>query len=218
MTSGYSFIFDFDGTLADSFKAAHRLFNKLAPRYGYHPVEESEVEIMRRKTAWEFLAARGVSMLVLPILAMQARHEFTKHVPDIPLVEGIAEVLPLLRQQGHSLGVLTSNARKNVEAFLRHHNLQDSFYFVFSSKDVFGKDRRVKALIRKYKLEPERVIYVGDMDADIHAAQKAGIRMAAVTWGFQAREVLSALNPTWLLDKPAQLAEILPQSGLPTTN
>ena len=209
MSDASWFIFDFDGTLADSFTTAHRIFNQLAPRYGFKPVEDCDVETMRRKTARDFLAARGVSLLILPILAMQARHELAKHIAGVPTVPGIAEVLPLLRQQGHRLGVLTSNATENVEAFLRTHHLQDYFEFVHCSRDVFGKDRRVKALMRKFRLEPDQVIYVGDMDADIHAAQKAGIRIAAVTWGYQAPEVLSVLHPTWLLDTPFQLTEIL---------
>ena len=204
------FIFDFDGTLADSFRTAHHLFNQLATRYGYHPVEERDVELMRRKTAREFFTARGISQFLLPVLAIQGRRDLARHIAEVPPVAGIAEVLPRLKQLGHHLGILTSNATENVEAFLHTHQLQNFFDFIYCSRDMFGKDRRVKALMRKYRLAPEQVIYVGDTDADVLAAQKAGIRVAAVTWGYQAREVLSVLNPTWLLDTPSQLAEILP--------
>lgn len=209
MNSECWFVFDFDGTLADSFRMAHRIFNQLASRYGFHPVEERDVEVMRRKTAREFFSARGISQLLMPMLAIQAHHELARHIREIPPVEGIAAVLPLLKQQGHRLGILTSNAAENVKAFLHTHHLQEYFDFIYCSRDVFGKDRRVKALMRKYRLTPDQVIYVGDTDADIHAAQKAGIRVAAVTWGYQAREVLSVLHPTWLLETPSQLADIL---------
>ncbi len=54
-----------------------------------------------------------------------------------------------------------------------------------------------------------RVANVGDTDTDVLAAQQAKISMAAVTWGYQARAVLEKYHPTWLLNDPAQLLDLV---------
>jgi len=38
-------------------------------------------------------------------------------------------------------------------------------------------------------------LFVGDKTRDIEAAKKAGIRMAAVTWGYNSRRSLDAMKP-----------------------
>ena len=205
-TSDKWLVFDFDGTLANSFKMAHEIFNSLSGKYHYRPVSDHEVEAMRRMTAMEFFSALGVSLLKLPFVAIQARHELRQHIAEVPLIPGISEVLPVLRQQGYRMGVLSSNSTENVSAFLQSHGLNSYFDFTYCSRDVFGKARRIKALIRKYKLDPASLVYVGDMNVDVEAAHHAGVKVAAVSWGYQAREVLEEHNPTWLLDTPDQLA------------
>ena len=206
-------IFDFDGTLADSFKRAHIILNELAERYGYSPVNEHEVSEMRRKTARDFFSSIGISMIKLPFVAIQARHELRKYISEVPLFDGMEAVLPALRNNGFHLGILTSNDTENVELFLQNHHLQQFFDFTYCSKDVFGKARRLRALLRKKKLSPDQVIYVGDMDADIEAAHQVNIRVAAVSWGYQAREILERHNPTWLLDAPEQLLSLIKLSS-----
>ncbi len=202
-------IFDFDGTLADSFRMAYQVFNKLSGPFHYHPVAEDEIETMRQKTASDFFSSLGISVFKIPLLAIKARRELRGHIASVPPIKGMPDVLPLLQQQGCKMGILTSNSVKNVQSFLRAHHLEDFFEFTYCSRDMFGKARHIKKLIRKYNLDPAHVIYVGDMNADIEAAQQAGIRIAAVTWGYQAREVLERYHPTWLLDTPAQLAELI---------
>ena len=208
-------VFDFDGTLADSFLMAHRVFNSLAERHHYRPLPEDGIETMRRQSAKEFIAAHGIPMIKVPLVAMQARHELRQHIADIPPFRGIADVLPILQKQGYRMGILTSNATDNVYDFLESHDLDGFFDFIYCSRDIFGKARRIKALIRKHQLDPASLIYVGDMHGDIEAAHRAGIRVAAVSWGYQAREALASHNPTWLLDTPAELAELhtLPPSS-----
>jgi len=201
-------IFDFDGTLADSFSMAHRVFNELSGQYNYSPITDADVQVLRKQTATEFFSTLGIPLFKVPLLAIQARHELRRHIADVPPIKGIAEVLPILQQQGYRMGILTSNSTENVSTFLKSHDLQGFFDFTYCSHDIFGKARRIKILMRKYKLRAESTIYVGDMNADIEAAHKAGIRVVAVSWGYQAREVLEKCNPTWSLDEPCQLAEL----------
>ena len=200
-------IFDFDGTLADSFEMAHQVLNRLAVRYHYRPVGDDEVEMMRRKTATEFFAALGISLLKVPMVVIQARYELRQLISEISPIKGISDVLSMLQEQGYRMGILTSNATDNVDKFLKKHGRVDFWECVYCSHDIFGKAHHIKTLIRKHRLDPDAVVYIGDMNGDIEAAHRAGVKVAAVSWGYQAREVLEKHNPTWLFDSPSQLAE-----------
>ncbi|NCC50669.1 MAG: HAD family hydrolase [Spartobacteria bacterium] len=201
-------IFDFDGTLADTFRTAYKIFNELAGPFNYRQVREDEVETMRRKTARDFFSSLGISMIKIPFLAIQARRELHKHMAEVAPIRGMPEVLPKLKEQGWRMGILTSNATENVRTFLETHNLQSFFEFSYCAHDMFGKAHKLKALMRKYNLDPAGIVYVGDSDADIEAAHQANIKIAGVTWGYQAREVIEKHHPTWLLDTPEQLTTL----------
>ena len=43
------------------------------------------------------------------------------------------------------------------------------------------------------------------------AAHAVPMRVAAVTWGAEERNVLAALQPDWLIDDMAQLLEVIKQ-------
>jgi phosphoglycolate phosphatase len=50
---------------------------------------------------------------------------------------------------------------------------------------------------------------VGDSRIDIDAARAAGVRVAAVTYGFRPKDELAAASPDFLLDRFDQLTEVV---------
>ena len=52
-------------------------------------------------------------------------------------------------------------------------------------------------------------MYIGDELRDVKASQKAGIPIAAVTWGFNSRESLAASEPDFLFDQPVDFLRLL---------
>jgi phosphoglycolate phosphatase len=59
----------------------------------------------------------------------------------------------------------------------------------------------------EYSLASDECVYVGDETRDVEAARKAGMRSAAVTWGFNSRELLEKSRPDFLIDRPGELLE-----------
>jgi len=60
-------------------------------------------------------------------------------------------------------------------------------------------------VVREHKLDKNNVIYVGDETRDIRSARKSQIPIVAVTWGFNATEILSQHQPDYLVDHPSEL-------------
>jgi HAD superfamily hydrolase (TIGR01549 family) len=207
-------IFDFDGTLANSFDATLRVANALAPEFGYRPAEPHEVEALRSASYRSVAAQLGVAWHKIPLIATRIRKEVASMVSELDTFDGMPEVLAELRRRGLQLGILTSNDVRNVERFLAARSL-NYFDFVTSSSSVWGKERRLKSLLRSHRLEANQVAYVGDEVRDIEATKPLGIRMIAVSWGYTSKAFLAEHAPDYLIDLPVELLKIptLKQDG-----
>lgn len=207
-----TFIFDFDGTIADTFHHALRISNRLAGEFHYREVAPDEIERLRDMTSREILRHLQIPMVKLPLIAAKAERELLEEIATVRPVKGLAGVLRRLKSQGIGMGILTSNSVENVTRFLKHHRLE-LFDFVSTSSRIWGKTRRLKSLIRKRALTPQNVLYIGDETRDITSAHKAGIRIAAVTWGYNSRTALEAHRPDYLLAEPEELLRLCGDLG-----
>ncbi|MDJ1175754.1 HAD-IA family hydrolase [Roseofilum capinflatum] len=202
-------IFDFDGTLAQSLDTVVDISNRLAPEFGYQSSSPEELDRFRTYRTQDTLKKLGVSWYKLPFLMLRLRKEMNKVIHTLNLVEGMAEVLQTLKNKGCSLGIITSNDRKNVKIFLENHQLAQTFDFIESELNLFGKGRVIKKMMRKQGWSPQQVYYVGDEVRDIEAAQKIGVNAIAVSWGFQFPEVLCQYHPDFLLSEPRELITVV---------
>jgi phosphoglycolate phosphatase len=201
-------IFDFDGTVANSFEATLRIANALAPEFGYRPAQLDEIEALRAASYRSVASQLGVAWHKIPLIAGRIRKELSRTIADMDTFEGLPQVLSQLRERGLQLGILTSNARPNVERFLAARGL-DQFDFISTSASVWGKQRRLKALMRSRQLTAREVAYVGDEVRDIAATKPLNVCMIAVAWGYTAHGQLAAHEPDHLIGAPAQLLDIL---------
>lgn len=206
---GYSqVIFDFDGTVADTFEFSYVILNRLAGDYGFRKLGRGEVEMARDMSAMEMIRFLGVPMGKLPSIITRGYSELKQEMERVPMVPGMREALLEMKERGVGLGVLTSNAKENVELFLRRHELE-CFDFVASSSKIFGKAREMRKLLKRYSLKKEEVCYVGDEVRDVEAAREAGLSCAAVVWGYNSRKALAEAGPTYVFSTPEEMAHKL---------
>jgi phosphoglycolate phosphatase-like HAD superfamily hydrolase len=122
---------------------------------------------------------------------------------------GIKEALTHLKDEGNSLGILTSNSEENVSVFLSKHGMEDLFSFIYSGTSLFGKHKVIRKFMKQNYLTPEDVIYVGDETRDIEASKKIHVKVIAVTWGFNSKEALVKHKPDFLIHQPNELSEVM---------
>src|SRR6476661_6679384 len=104
-------IFDFDGTIADSFQMTLRIGNRLASEYSYRPVQPHEVERLRGSSYREIASHLGIAWHKIPSVAIRIHTEMSASVAELQPIAGLPTVLAELRARGFSLGILTSNSR-----------------------------------------------------------------------------------------------------------
>lgn len=204
-----SMVFDFDGTIADTLGETRLIFNQMAPDYGFRQVEEHELDHLRHLSLKELLRHLHIPKRRVPTLISRGTGLMRGNITRLQLIPGMREVLLELRKHVDSFGILTSNASANVELFLETHNLRESFDFISSTSKLTGKAKHLRAIRKTFSLRHEQMLFVGDELRDVRASQKAGIPVAAVTWGFNSHESLAAQSPTYVFDRPADFLRLL---------
>jgi HAD superfamily hydrolase (TIGR01549 family) len=199
-------VFDFDGTVADTFNYILNISNQLSGEFKFKKILPHEVETMKDKTLEETIEHLQVPTLKIPLILHRARKELHKDMATIEPIEGIKEILTHLKKQGFQMGIITNNSTKNVTKFLKVHQI-DLFDFVMTCSKIWGKSRSIKKLAHKKRLEIDKIIYIGDETRDIEAARKAGVRIAAVTWGYNSHKALQKLKPDFIIRNPQELLE-----------
>ena len=201
-------IFDFDGTIADTFDAGVRILNKLAGEFGFRPLQPNDLEKARDMRTHQLVRFLGVPARKMSRIARRGSEELHSCIHEIQPLRGMPEALRELRRLGYSLGVITSNTELNVNIFLRNHGLE-LFDFIRCSSKLLGKARMIRSVIRKQHVHAVDILFVGDETRDIEACQRAGIRIAAVTWGYNSRRSLVAMKPDFVFDDPQELVALL---------
>jgi len=207
-------IFDFDGTIADTFDAGVMILNKLAGEFGFRPLHPKDLEKARDMRTHQLVRFLGVPARKMSRIARRGSEELHSCIQSIQPLRGMPEALRELRRLGYSLGIITSNTELNVNIFLRNHGLE-LFDFIRCSSKLLGKARMIRSVIRRQHVHAVDILFVGDETRDIEACQRVGIRIAAVTWGYNSRRSLVAMKPDFIFDDPQELVSLLAPQAAP---
>ncbi len=201
-------IFDFDGTLADTLDTIVNIINRDPKTYGVDQITPEEVQKLRNLSVKTLISEFKINIFRLPKLIKTAQKAMSKEMGSVKMFDGMHEVLTELVDNGYVLGIVTSNSEKNVRLFLEANGLT-MFKFVCSERSLFGKHKVLKKLMKKHHFATAETLYVGDEVRDIEASKEAGIRVAAVTWGFNSKDALERFAPDYLVDSPAELVTLI---------
>ena len=205
-------IFDFDGTIADSFD---QVLQFLCTQAGREPTSFTEVEIekLRGLSMRELAVEVGVPTWKLPLVYWRGKKFFAKNVHTMQAFAGMSDALAQLHREKYKLYIISSNNRRNINRFITQHGLSNYFVKVYGNAGWFGKSSILKKTVRRHRLNAASTIYVGDEVRDIVAAKMAGMPSVAVAWGFGSEEQLLKYGPTVLVRTPEELKKTLVEWG-----
>lgn len=199
-------MFDFDGTLADSFPWMKRIFNELADKYKVRPLTDADEELLRGYTVNQIIQHFDVPLWRIPQAVAYVRQLMAQEIHHIPLFEGIHEMLQHLAEHGATLAVVSSNAEENVRQVLGPESAALIRYYE-GGVAVFGKAPKLRKVLAKSGVRPADAIYIGDEIRDIEAAHEVHIASGAVTWGYNHAEVLQKYTPHEVFTSVAEITE-----------
>jgi phosphoglycolate phosphatase len=198
-------LFDFDGTIADSYPVFLHCMNHLSKEFGYERLEDSvqlRREGMGRIISEHMKLPRSIWRSYADRLREEIRHRFR----EIPLFAPVKAVIKQLAV-ANTIGIVSTNSRTIIHNTLDKEGL--AVHFLFTDIGLGQKAQVLRQVLSEHLTESGRLVYVGDESRDIEACQQVGIKIIAVTWGFEPRETLAKSRPDYLIDDPSELLTLL---------
>jgi len=199
-------LFDFDGTIADSFKHGLEIYNQVAPWLKLMPINnEKEFSLLRDKPSDESLIDLGITGYKLPLFYLSTRYLYSKQIERVPVFPGLKTCLIELKHHGYELILLSANTTSNLRKFLAYNEI-DVFTKTYGNLSMYHRDKAITKICRRLKIPINQCTYIGDEIRDINAAKKLNMKMIAVAFGgFNSRQSLLNAHPPKLIDTPQQL-------------
>ncbi|MBO0699856.1 MAG: HAD-IA family hydrolase, partial [Zavarzinella sp.] len=194
-------LFDFDGTLADSYTAITASVNHVLTRYGRPTLSEATVRT---------LVGHGLENLMADILPdidpKAAARLYREHHPTVMnshtrLLPGVADGLAALKEAGIKLGVCSNKPSYFTRALLAMLGIEEYFDVAFGPDDAGAVKPDPAMLLKalaKLGVPKEEALYVGDMEVDIETGRRAGVETWVLPTGSNDEATLRAARATRL--------------------
>ena len=199
-------IFDFDGTLADTFPWILSILDEVADKYKFKRVERSELEAFRTYDAGKLMKLHHVPLWKAARIANHVCTLMSKDIGQIRLFAGMDRVLNNLVEKGATLALVSSNSCENVRQVLGPQNASLIKYYE-CGVSVLGKPPKFRKILRKSGAEPDKTICIGDEIRDSQAARKNKLAFGAVAWGYTKFEALVAESPQEVFTSVGEIVE-----------
>jgi phosphoglycolate phosphatase len=203
-------IFDFDGTLADTFDLFLDVFDEAAALYRFEPFDRKNQDYLRTLDARSILQYHRVPTWKLPVIAQTTRKLMERHVETIRLFAGIESTIANLHRRGATLALLSSNSRSNAIRVLGR-EAASHFDYLECGVSIFVKRAKLRNLLARSGFAAADSILIGDEIRDAQAANRIGVTFGAVSWGYTAIETLLKAGAREYFSSPSELAfKLLP--------
>lgn len=210
-------IFDLDGTLLNTLEDLAAAGNHTCAAHGWptftpdqyrYKVGNGQPKLIERIIPAEFAGdGRMFEQVIGEFRAYYDAHK-EDHTAPYP---GVIDMLDTLRDAGVHLAVLSNKDHPAAEPLVARY-FGARFDLVQGRIDAYPP--KPAAPITRYVLDqldadPASTLYVGDSNVDVATGHNAGLAVAGVSWGFRGRGELEAAGADYLVDTPAELAELI---------
>jgi phosphoglycolate phosphatase len=184
-------LFDFDGTLADTFPRVERMLPRLARELRFRDPGVDGIRLLRERPMRQVLSELAIPPWKVPLVLWRARTLLAADPEPVRLFPGVADMLGLLDEAGLEWGILTSNGASLVRSVLRREQAPEPGWLE-AGLGLWGKSGALRRMARRLGVAPHRMLLVSDETRDAEAARAAGVPMVGVAWGYGAVQALAA--------------------------
>jgi beta-phosphoglucomutase family hydrolase len=179
-----AYLFDLDGTVADSMPLHFRAWNKIISEEGGHFPEELFYAwggVPLHRIVHQLNERCGLEMIVEDVV----RRKETMYLEMLHTVQPIASVVRVMEAQHGKVpfAIVSGSPHHSIESTLRHLGLRDRFELIVGAEDyTHGKPDPEPFLTaaKKLNVAPEKCLVFEDADAGIQAATAAGMKWVRV--------------------------------------
>ncbi len=205
-------IFDFDGTLADSYGWFLSVFEDLSKRFQLPQVDADELRRLRAMDITQIMREYRIPFWKIMLIGKHLTQLMGSQIEHIRLVAGMQGVLDTLARHDVRLAIITSNAESNVRRVMGAENMA-YFDFIESGVSMFGKKSKIHKLLKKTGVAAEQTLSIGDELRDLKSAHEAQVHFGAVSWGTTDLLTLRQHAPELAFEHPLEILQALNLCG-----
>ncbi len=183
-------LFDFDGTLADSFAAITASTNHVRHSYGLPPLTEAAVRGYVGYGLDNLMADLVPNAPVDEAVSRYREHHARTMVAETRLMPDVADTIRELARRGLKLAVCSNKRVEFTRELVTALGLGDHFACVLGPDDVQGRSKPDPAMLleglTRLEVSAGEAVYVGDMVVDVQTARAAGVAVWLVPTGTTA--------------------------------
>ncbi len=204
-------LFDWDGTLADTFAATRRASLAVFRHFGIE-MDDARYQDTYRPDWHETYRQLGIPVERWDEAGEVWRTRYLERSAGVRLLPGAAGVLDALDAAGIPTGIVTSADRERFLADLARLGLRGRFRALVAFEDAARKKPHPEGLhlaLRRLDAPSQRALYLGDRPEDVEMGQRAGVRTAAVVSAFSDEVMLREAAPDLFLDSIRDLPALV---------
>ena len=206
------YIFDLDGTISDPKVGIARSINFALECHDFESKDEDEIEKLiglPLDQMYAQLIDTTEPSLVSSLVARYRERYAEIGYAENSLYEGMETSLRFLHSQIKShLGICTTKPADTAQKILEMFDLDQLFEFVSGGVIGIEKHQQLERLLHDGTISRSSLM-IGDRFIDIRAARHNQLRSAAVLWGYGSRAELEREEPSYLLQSPSQIKELV---------
>ena len=195
------FVLDFDGVLVNSSTLCLELLRRVHTEIGgTRPIPD---DLWHRLDDISFPAMARYLGVPAGQRAKYLRRIFERMVDEAyrpELFDGMDGVLRALAREG-PIAILSASPAAVIEMALDRAGLSTCVAAIRDGRDPASKTAKLPGLLDQFGASPSQAVMVGDATSDIRAGRANGMRTAAVTWGWQGRDLLATAEPDWIFTR-----------------
>ena len=206
------YIFDLDGTISDPKVGIARSINFALESHDFESKDEDEIGSLiglPLDRMYAQLVEATEPSLVSSLVAKYRERYAEIGYAENTLYEGMEISLRFLHSQTAShLGICTTKPADTAQKILDMFDLHQLFEFVSGGDIGIEKHQQLEQLLHDDAIS-QNSLMIGDRFIDIRAARHNQLQSAAVLWGYGSRAELESEQPSYLLQSPPQIKELV---------
>ncbi|NLU10650.1 MAG: HAD family hydrolase [Tepidanaerobacter acetatoxydans] len=204
-------LFDFDGTVVNSMGELAVWASELINKY-YELAIPIAKELYLRTSGLSFHEQMEImfpngnkNKVIVNAFESKKEREFMNHkvFPDAP------EVFKYLKNKGYIVGISSSNMPHIIKKFLKGQGVDADEYLGFESLEFTKGKPHFEYIKKKYGVNYEDIIFVGDSIKDKEKASECGVKFIAKTGINSKKDFKAACSDILIIDKLTELKNIL---------
>jgi phosphoglycolate phosphatase len=211
------FIFDFDGTLADTTECITSSFQRSIEKAGLPSVSREKIIYLMGlplKEVYKALLGATYEDDFYESLIKCYREHYTVFMPTkTHLYEGIEDILSSLKRRKRLCTIATSKKTALVALNAKYLGIHQYFDLIVGDDAVSLKKPDPEMVLHTLEElqipDKSKVLVIGDSIFDIEMGNAAGVDTCAVTWGAHTTAELRKSSPTYLLENTAELFSLV---------